>query len=258
METNEPKNDAVAVVTPQYRADSLYQLIMRASTDANCDPAKLRELLAVRREWNADEAAAAFNAAMVQFQRDCPIIAKLDTADGKKYARMDRIWSSIKPLVDKCGLSITWSSARIEGEFVKLDGFIRHIRGHSEPIHYELPMPEAIKTRDGKAVQNAAQVMGVAMTYAKRQGTCAVLGIVTGDDTDGTCGQPAIPEHVAHLRALCVRAGVSEAQLVKAHSNGGTRLEDIPDAAYPAARGQLERKIAAASAEAAKAKDAGK
>ena len=167
-----------------------YGLIMRAVSDPQCDPAKLRELLAVRREWNADEAAADFNAAVVRFQQECTMIVKGDDNRGKKYAKMERIWPHIKPLLKECGLAITWGSCRSDNGVCIIDGHIRHVRGHAEPVHYELPIPEAIMNKDGKAVQNAAQVMGSATTYAKRYGTCAVLGIQTFADDDGNGGEP--------------------------------------------------------------------
>jgi len=165
-----------------------YGLIMRAVSDPLCDPAKLRELLAVRREWNADEAAAEFNAAVVRFQQKCTMIVKGDDNRGKKYAKMERIWPHIKPLLKDCGLAITWGSCRSDNGVCILDGHIRHVRGHAEPVHYELPIPEAIVSSSGKVVQNAAQVMGSATTYAKRYATCAALGIQTFADDDGSCG----------------------------------------------------------------------
>ena len=97
IEEPPPQNAVELVRNPSI--DS-YALIMRAVSDKSCDPAKLRELLAVRREWNADEAAGEFNRAVVQFQQECPIIGKDDTADGKPYAKMDRIWRAIRPLLD--------------------------------------------------------------------------------------------------------------------------------------------------------------
>ena len=174
-------------------APDAYGLIMAAVADDKCDPAKLRELLAVRREWNADEAAAAFNMAVVQFQNKCRIIGKKDTANGQRYAAIDRIWREVRPLMAECEIAVTWESVKVQdGETDKpvcvLDGHLRHSRGHAQPLHYELPIPKPIMSNSGRQVQNVAQAMGSATTYAKRYATCAALGIQTGVDDDGTSG----------------------------------------------------------------------
>ena len=195
---------------------SAYDLIMQAVKDQSCDPAKLRELLAVRREWNADESARLFAQAIAKFQRECPIVAKLDVADGKAYSKMDRIWREIRPLMSECGLSVTWTATTIEpGDICKLRGQLRHESGHAEPLEYMLPIPKAITTRDGKAVQNAAQVMGAATSYAKRYATCSALGVQTGEDTDGNVKSvsPAAQDRIAEVRKLIAETKSDEGKL---------------------------------------------
>lgn len=176
-------------------------------SDPACDPSKLREILAARKEWMADEAAAAFNAAVVQFQRESAIVEKLDTANGRAYARMDRIWRTIRPLLDKCGLAITWESVKTTADTVILDGHLRHSQGHAQPLHHEMPMPDVLKG------QNSAQRAGSGETYAKRYAVCAALGIQTGEDDDG--GKVALPASsalVGEVRALIAAAGKEEAK----------------------------------------------
>jgi hypothetical protein len=164
-------------------AEQSYAVIMQAVNDPACDPAKLRELLAVRREWMADESARAFNAAVVAFQQQAGIIKKADSANGRPYARIDRIWREVRPIMQACGLAVTFESVRTNGETCILDGHVRHATGHAQAIHHEIPLPQAIPG------QNAAQRAGSAETYAKRYATCAALGIQTGDDDDGNAGR---------------------------------------------------------------------
>lgn len=210
------------------RAEQGYELILRAVSDPQCDPAKLRELLAVRREWNADEADAAFNAAVVRFQQECPIIPKLDKAYDKMYARIDRIWRTVRPLLERCGLAVTWESVKPTGDMCILDGHLRHTRGHAQPLHHEVPLPDLIKG------QNSTQRGGSAETYAKRYALCAALGIQTGDDDDdGNAGGrgPYISEaQAANLRELCEASG-SKLETVMAMA-GVTSLEQYPESAY--------------------------
>lgn len=161
-------------------ASSSFAMIQQAMSDKSVDPEKLRALLDVRRDWLADEAKQAFSEAVVHFQQECPIIAPKDTANSRPYARMDRIWREIRPYIQKCGLSVTWESVKVVDEVCVVDGHLRHAAGHAEALHYELPMPDAIKGT------NKAQRMGSATTYAKRYAICGALGIQIGTDDDGS------------------------------------------------------------------------
>lgn len=153
--------------------------LIQTALAAGHSPEHLRELLAVRRDWEADEARKAFNLAVSEFQRRCPIIEKADKAHDKMYARLDRIWRDIRPLIGELGLSVTWQVAELREGLYHVEGQLRHQQGHGEALRYDVPLPELIRG------QNAAQQMGSASTYAKRYAMCAALGIVTGDDDDG-------------------------------------------------------------------------
>jgi len=153
--------------------------LIQSALAAGHSPEHLRELLAVRRDWEADEARKAFNISVSEFQRRAPIIEKADKAYDKAYARLDRIWREIRPLAGELGLSVTWQIAELRDGMCHVEGQLRHRDGHGEKLSYDCPLPEIIKG------QNLAQQMASAQTYAKRYAMCAALGIVTGDDDDG-------------------------------------------------------------------------
>ena len=159
-------------------ANSAVSIIQHAIA-TGADPAYLGQLLAVKREWEIDEARKLYSQAISDFQSRCPIIEKGDKAHNKAYAAMDRIWRTIRPLLDETGLSIVWTVNTLTDYGLHIEGEIRHKAGHSVPISYDLPMPDKVTG------QNAAQQMGSASSYAKRYATCAALGIVTGEDDDG-------------------------------------------------------------------------
>jgi len=164
--SNSPKSEAISLI--------------REAMHAGKDPAYLRELLAVRREWEADEARKAYSSAKADFQARAPIIEKADTAYDKKYARMDRIWRETRQLRADTGLAVTWNVCELrEGGICHVEGNLSHRQGHSEPLRMDVPIPELVKG------QNKAQQMGSAYTYAQRYAFCAALGIVTGEDDDG-------------------------------------------------------------------------
>ena len=158
---------------------SALTLIERAMV-SDVSPEKLRALLDVRQAWEADEARKAYNKAISEFQRRAPIIEKADKAYDKSYARMDRIWRTIRPLFTELGLSITWQICEMrEGDICHLEGALAHRDGHGIQIRQDIPVPDILKG------QNKAQQMGSARTYAQRYALCGALGIVTGDDDDG-------------------------------------------------------------------------
>ena len=162
-------------------------MIERMVADPNTDPAKLRELLAIAEMWEANEARKAFAAAMATFQSRCPIIGKLDMANGRGYARLDRIYRETKPLRTECGLWFAWHTCEIKGEAATIEGLLGHHGGHTITCKQVIPLPEEIRGT------NSAQRAGSAMTYAKRYGECLALGIVTGDDLDGNAAPKATP-----------------------------------------------------------------
>jgi hypothetical protein len=209
-------------MTTQAQTTDALAVVLRAVNDEKCDPAKLRELLAVRREWMEDEARAAFNAAIVQFQQRARIVARGDVANGRAYAKMDRIWREIRPLMDECGLAVTWESVKTVGDSCILDGNLRHSRGHAQPLHHEMPLPDKISG------QNAAQRAGSGETYCKRYATCAALGIQTGEDTDGAPpSRAAATESVAKARKALKARGKDEAKACAYLKV--TRLEDATE-----------------------------
>jgi hypothetical protein len=165
-------------IQPEPQANGAVALIREAMASGKSTD-YLRELLAVKEAWEASEARKAFNRAISDFQRLAPIIEKGDTAHNKQYARMDRIWRSIKPLLTDLGLSITWQIAELRDNMCHVEGHLRHRDGHGEKLTQDIPLPEIISG------QNRAQQMGSAATYARRYALCAALGIVTGDEDDG-------------------------------------------------------------------------
>jgi len=154
------------------------EMIAALARDPEIDVEKLRAVLAVRREWDADEARKSFARAMSDFQGECPIIEKGDDANGKAYARLDRIWGMIRPLMKKHGLTISWQACTLADGICSVAGMLTHRDGHLVELRYDAPLPELIRS------QNKAQQMGSATTYAKRYCICSALNVVTGDEDD--------------------------------------------------------------------------
>ena len=219
--------------------------LIREAMASGANPEHLRELLAVRREWEADEARKQFNLAVSEFQRRAPIIEKGDKAHNKEYARMDRIWRTIRPLLTELGLSVTFQICELRDGLCHIEGQLRHRAGHGEKLVQDIPLPEKVPG------QNLAQQAGSASTYAKRYALTAALGIVTGDDDDGHAAGTTFVTHdqaneIAELVDVCRGLdGFNEPALWK--WAGATCAQEVPANRFADVIGALKRKLGAKS-----------
>jgi hypothetical protein len=211
-------------------------IIRAAATDPAVDPAKLRELLQVKQMWEADEARKQFAAAMAGFAGECPIVEPMDPGDRSKYAKLDRIHRAIRPIKAKWGLCLTWTETALSDDktMIHMKGFLAHRAGHSVPVSYDMPFPEAIVSREGKSVINISQRMGSGTSYCRRYGECAILNVVCGKDDDGAAAggkvETITEAQAAQLRELCEAAGRQVDALCQLA--GVASLADYPVAVY--------------------------
>ena len=131
----------------KYETHTPIDLIKSAVADESIPVEKMQALFDLETQWKERESKKAFAQAIAKFQQECPIIEKKDNAHGKMYARMDRIWREIRPLIKECGLAIVWESCIIDKErnMCVLDGALYHTEGHSKPIHSEIAIPESLQ-----------------------------------------------------------------------------------------------------------------
>lgn len=169
------------------REDAPSMFSMLASVDwPSLDTDKAKAMAEMMERAEDRQARKDYFAAISQFQGRCPIIEKGDKANGRPYARMDRIWRTIKPLMFELGLAPSWHVVeyRESGNTCHLEGELTHTSGHFVKLIHDVPCPEKIPG------QSSTQRAGSAETFAKRYATCSALGIVTGEDDDGTGGAP--------------------------------------------------------------------
>ncbi len=181
------------------------EMIIATAVEQKLPVAELRELVALKREMDADRHRQAFNAAFMEFQQTCPIIRALHettqyqraTKDGRRaagrYAAEDDIRPIVNPVMGRCGLSISFPDHEFDeaGHYI-LHYELRHkdghiLRGKGPPID----AAKAVVSREGKVVQSPPQVSSSTNTYARRITTINALGLTTTDDDDGRGEQPA-------------------------------------------------------------------
>lgn len=192
--------------------DRVYQL-MSLGLQQGTDPKALTELYALYKDAVAAEATRAWNAAMARFQAECPPVLRATQGHHGRYADFSTIMRTIRPHLERAGLSVTFSERTDCGDDrICLQVHVRHVGGHTETTQVA-PLP---MDRSGK--KSELQGMGSSMSYAKRYGLILALNLQdTGEvDDDGHRGgaQTITYEQAADLQALAEEVGADTAKFL--------------------------------------------
>jgi hypothetical protein len=179
--------------------------LVQAAIAAGPDPATLRELLAVQREWEAGEAKRAFTRAMVELKRDLPTVLARDqvvdyqSSKGRTYYKHTSLAAAVGAVIEPLtqhGFSHSWTpDTKDRGVSVKCT--LTHAEGHSESTTLSAPP-------DNSGHKNPAQAIASTITLLQRYSLLALLGIATADMKDPTGQQEPAPKQVdqkCNLRA---------------------------------------------------------
>ncbi len=173
------------VVAAQPEASALIAVISRVATDPNCDLDKMERLLNMQERVMAKQAEQAFNAAMAAMQAEIPSIAERGTGHNIKYATLEDILDTVRPIMHKYGFAVSFRIS--QADRVTVTGVLMHKDGHRE----ETSMTLAADTSGSK---NAVQAIGSSVSYGKRYVLCAMLNIATrGEDDNGYAATPHTP-----------------------------------------------------------------
>ena len=117
-------------------------------------------------------------AALSAFQSECPNVIKSATNPffKSKYATLDAIWDTIRPVLNKHGLAIA-QGTECEEHLVNVTTILTHASGQFFESGIKLPGNDGDKYNP--------QTVGRALTYGRRYGLSAMLGIASEEDTDG-------------------------------------------------------------------------
>ena len=164
--------------------------IMLAALSRGVAPSDLREMLALQREWRADEARNAFNKAMAAFKAEPIYVAKskgvgYETKEGAwvgyKHAELADVVAAVGPALAKHGLSHRWDVKQAK-DWITVTCILKHADGHSEQCEMGGP-PDA----SGK--KNSIQQIASTVSYLQRYTLKAITGVAEGgDDNDGAGG----------------------------------------------------------------------
>lgn len=113
----------------------------------------------------------------IELQAELITLPKDKKGYGYNYTDLDTIISYVRPLLKKHNFAFTQCLQALEGK----NGIMTMlIHSSGETLSGFCLLPEV----DGKGMNNA-QKLGASITYMKRYGLAAILGISTDEDTDG-------------------------------------------------------------------------
>ena len=189
------KTQVVTVDQPAQDTRSLMAIIDRAAMDPQFDVAKLQALLAVKKEWEADEARKAFVVALNAFKANPPAVLKsTKVAFGQtnySHASLDSASEIIGAALAQVGISHRWNVEQADGK-IKVTCILTHALGHSEQVTMEA-------TPDTSGSKNSIQAIGSAVSYLQRYTLFTASGIASknvDDDGRGGAGVHVMDERV--------------------------------------------------------------
>lgn len=155
------------------------QLLELATTQgANIEV--LERLMSLHERWQANEAKAAYNAAMAKFKANPPTIEKNKHVKFGNteydHATLDHVTDRIAEGLTAVGISHRWA-VKQEGSAITVSCVLTHSQGHSE----ETSLTAAPDTSGSK---NAIQAIGSAVTYLQRYTLLAATGLAAANSDD--------------------------------------------------------------------------
>lgn len=194
--------------------------LLRYAMEQKADPAYLRELLLLQREWESDQAKKAFVQAMAAFKAQTIKIEKdkhvsYTTQKGTTaydHATIGNVVGVIVAAMSPFGLSHRWMTEQKDGRVI-VTCEIRHARGHAETT-------TLMASPDDSGGKNSIQAIASTVTYLQRYTLLAATGLATNDqeDNDGA-GDKRAPDEAAHtdwLAAIEACTSVDELKARKA------------------------------------------
>ena len=251
------KPEAPTALVVQTDATSIMAVISRAASDPATDVDKLERLLGMYERIRANEARAAYMAALAKLQPDLPVISrkgkieirKKDTAGERTgavqqatpYALWEDINEAITPKLSQNGFALSFRTGSAVDGKITVTGILSHAAGHQEETTITL-------MHDSTGSKNRVQAVGSSISYGKRYTAMLLLNITTrGEDDDGKAagiGDTISDEQVSDLRQRIMDTDTDLPAFLDHFKI--EKLEEMPGNAFARAVKMLEMKAARA------------
>ncbi len=216
-----PQADALAVTdapqAPAVYADQPQNVLAVISTLAanpNVDPNVVAKYLELYERLDARRCEQAYKEALARLQAKLPQITRdgvidMGTKGRIKYAKLENIDITIRPMLAEEGFSFSFGSDSADGKLYNISGKLSHREGHSEEFHIHLP----IVLGPGR---NAVQAVAWTLTYARRQLIKMALNVVEKDeDVDGGDLEKLGGEQLKDLKSFMEEVAADEKRFLK-------------------------------------------
>lgn len=190
---------------------SMLEIIARAANDPNVDIAKMQQLLAMKREIDADNAKQAYNRALKAAQEEMGVVGynRTNNQTRSSYATLEKLDSAVRPIYTKHGFSISYDTGDGPEGMIRVLCIVAHQDGHERT--YKLDVAADGKGAKGNDVMTKTHAIGSGLSYGKRYLLTAVFNIQTGendDDGNGAGGIVCVSEDQAsQIRQLIEETG---------------------------------------------------
>lgn len=161
----------------------------------------LRELLAVQKDWEANEARKAYSMAIVALKRDLPTVITRDKTvsyNSTKYthASLSGAMEAITEPLTMHGFSLAWKPSTIGAE-VSVTCRLTHSAGHFEEATISAPP-------DMSGAKSKPQGIASTITLLQRYTALSLLGIATADmkEPEPEAPDPDKVDSTRNLRAV--------------------------------------------------------
>jgi hypothetical protein len=167
---------------PQVIQPSAPMQMLREAITQNVDTERLKALMELQREWQADEARRQFNIALAAFKKDPPVVVKdlLNKQYGSWYTSLGNLVNTVNAALGQHGLNASWDIEQGEGSIAVIC-ILEHEAGHSRRVRLEGPP-------DTSGTKNSLQSIRSTLTYLRGATFEAVTGIasrIVNQDDDG-------------------------------------------------------------------------
>jgi hypothetical protein len=151
------------------------------ATRQGADIEKIRQLWELQKEFEANEARKAFDAAMAEFKLETITILrdKINTQYDSRYASLGNLVGTVTPFLSRHGLSASWDIDQANG--IKVSCAVTHKLGGSKSVSMVVPP-------DKSGSKNPIQEIKSAITYAKActfESACGLASTDANADDDG-------------------------------------------------------------------------